>query len=149
MLNWLTRLFASASKASQTLPAAILIPIGIPPTGGVSAALAEALKLVNCGAIHRISFGVPRFYPKNLISKEVREVNPKDTWQMLKAIFELENVHFSVVSKRRDRILISASYLNETTGSARLPPLLNGAVKPFVPPIFDGPDDFPPLPPTG
>lgn len=128
MLDWLAYLYGGRSKELLTRPAATPLLIGIKPLGGVDARCAEALTYTQRGLIPQIFFWIPRFYPKNIVTKIIKPVNPHEAIVMLKGIYGLTNVAFSVVSTRRDRILICASYCKETTESPKQPPSPPGAI---------------------
>lgn len=133
MLKWLATLCANVIKDSnREHPVVTALITGIPQAGGVPVALAEALTLVNQGLIPRIWFTIPRYYPPDPKTKYIRQIVWTDTTSMLKDTFALTNVRFSAHSLKAGRRLISASYFNETTGSAKPPPLLNGAEERYV-----------------
>jgi hypothetical protein len=143
-LNWPEFVSASAREANRESPVLIHLSMGIPRDGGLSAAFVEAIKSVNQGLIRRIYFTIPKYYPPDP-NKYIRRVDPTTIMSMLKVTCELTNVRFSVVSVKPARILLCASYFNETTASPKLPPLVSGSPKLFAFPTPSGMDDGPPL----
>lgn len=144
MPSWKDFQLGSAVKGSREDPTVIHLNTGVPQSGGVSASLAEALKLVNLGVTPRIFFTIPRYYPPDP-NKYIRRVDWRTISSMLRVTLELTSVRFSEASVKPNRVLLRASYYNETTKSAELPPLLNGSTKLSVFPMSSGPDDTPPL----
>lgn len=143
MLKWLADLCESVIKGNRESPTVIHLNTGIPQQGGVPVALAEALTLVSQGLLPRIYFTIPRYYPPDP-SKYIRRVVWTDTTSMLKVTLELTNVRFSELSTKPGRILICASYFNETTGSPKPPPLLSGVTERYVFPTLSGQASSPP-----